>query len=120
MKNTILVVEDEKEVSEAITSILEDEGYHVLVSSDGLEAQKVLKDKTPALILSDIMMPHCDGYSLLNFVKSNRDLRKIPFVLMSAAQMKKVEVMPDKFIRKPFNLEQLLDTVAAYMRSKSP
>lgn len=118
MKPFILVVEDEIEVSEAILAILEDEGYSVVVSRDGLEAQKILKDKIPQMILSDIMMPHCDGYTLLTHVKEHKELKNIPFVLMSAAQMKHVDTPPDKFIRKPFNLDVLLDTIESFVPKK--
>lgn len=108
MKKSILVVDDELEVAQAVGSILEDEGYEVFSAGDGREAQEALKRKLPDLIITDIMMPHCNGYDLLRLVKSDDTYKNIPVVLMSAAQLKEIEVQPQNFLKKPFNLESLL------------
>ena len=111
MKKTILVVDDEFEVAHAVETILEDEGFEVLCAGDGLEAQKVLKEKIPDLIITDIMMPNCNGYQLLETIRKTDDYKNVPVVLMSAAQIKNSAARPQGFLKKPFNLDNLLETV---------
>lgn len=115
MRKVILVVDDELEVQMAIASILEDEGYEVLISSDGKDALELLNKRKPDLILSDIMMPHMNGHQLLESVKNHKVLKTIPVVLMSAGIIKESNPKPDHFIKKPFNLDSLLETVEKYV-----
>ena len=116
MKKLILIVEDEYEVSEAIASILEDEGYGVASCADGIEAQNYLKDHVPSLIISDVMMPRCDGYALLKFIRGNKSLNRVPVILMSAAIPKKPDTGCDRFMKKPFSLDTLLDNVESAIK----
>lgn len=112
MKKHVLVVDDEYEVSQAVELILEDEGYMVTSCGDGLEAQEFLRKNVPSLVISDIMMPHCDGYCLMDFMKEEKSLSKIPVILMSAAHPNDEKGEADGFMKKPFDLETLLYTVA--------
>lgn len=111
MKKIILVVDDEIEIAQSVETILVDEGYDVLSVGDGLQAQKLLTHKRPDLIISDVMMPHCNGYQLLRKLREQDNLKDIPVILMSAAQMNDNEVAPESFLKKPFDLEGLLFSV---------
>ena len=62
MRNTILIVEDEKEVLELLGLYLQEEGYKVLLANGGAEGIKIAKDENPDLILLDIQMPEMNGY----------------------------------------------------------
>lgn len=115
MRKLILVVDDEFEVLETISAILEDEGYEVLGAADGKEAIDVLSKRKPDLVLSDIMMPHLTGHQLLEEIRKNKLLRSVPVVLMSAGLMKEASLRPDAFMRKPFNLDALLETVKKHV-----
>lgn len=111
MKKHILIVDDEYEVSQAVEGILEDEGFSVKTCGDGLEAQTYLKDHVPNLIISDVMMPYCNGYQLLEFIRKQETLGKVPVILMSAASLRSDGPKPDKYMKKPFDLDTLLTTV---------
>lgn len=107
---TILIVDDEFEVAQSIESILEDEGYQVLTAGDGLEAMEVLKDKIPHLIISDVMMPLCNGLQLLEKIRGDERYKEIPVVFMSAVHHEKFSLVQG-YLKKPFNLDTLLLTV---------
>ena len=113
---TILVVDDELEILEAIRSILEDEGYGVEVCRDGEDAIAVLrKGLSPDLILTDVMMPKVGGFDLLSFVRGGEN-KAMPVVLMSCVNpgVKKSDAHYDAFLRKPFKLEDLIETIKRY------
>jgi CheY-like chemotaxis protein len=59
--------------------------YEVIAAGDGHEALAEARSRTPALILSDVMMPNLDGFGLLNAIRADSTLRKIPVILLSAS-----------------------------------
>lgn len=111
----ILVVDDEFELAMSVESILLDEGYEVTRAGDGIEAFEKFKEKDFDLVLSDVMMPRLDGYSLLKKIRSDGKA-KTPVVLMSAAALKKDSEKPDSFLKKPFDLDELLGIVNKYAK----
>ncbi len=116
MKKFILVVDDEYEVAMALATILEDEGYEVGLANDGQEAKVMLEKKRPDLILSDVMMPRLNGIQLVSFIKGNPEKKDIPIVLMSAAPMKE-GTQSDGFLKKPFNIDLLMNEVMKFTKS---
>ena len=114
MKKSILVVDDEFEVGQAVLSILEDEGYEVDYASDGLDAKERIAKKTPDLIISDVMMPRCSGIQLMVEIRTDPKRKDIPIILMSAAPVKEAQAS-NAFLRKPFNIELLLETVEKFL-----
>lgn len=116
MKKKILIVEDEFEIGEAVKLILEDEGYETFLVKDGKEALELLsKIPIPHLILSDIMMPKMDGYQLLEQLSHNENFRKIPFIFMSAGNPRESQARWDAFLKKPFNIDELIALVHKIM-----
>ena len=115
--STILVIEDELEIAEAVRAILEDEGLNVKVCSTGTEAVDYLKRNAPDLVLSDVMMPGLSGYDVLAWAREDSRLANVPFVLMSAAgpSMKQTATGWSFFLKKPFTLERLLETVTKFL-----
>jgi two-component system, OmpR family, alkaline phosphatase synthesis response regulator PhoP len=109
--NTVLVVEDEYASAEMLKYILEMHGFEVRLASNGQEALESLARETPALILSDVMMPLVDGRELCRRVRANPSFRGIPVVLMSAAHQ---VVKPDcaaAFLSKPLDFDLLIETI---------
>jgi len=110
----ILVIDDDKELLKLIQLRLEKGGYKVECANDGLEGIAKIDDFHPDLVILDVMMPHLDGYSLLQEMKFDLDLRQIPILVLSGRQdlkdifdhMGKVEFVP-----KPFDSKELLGTV---------
>jgi CheY-like chemotaxis protein len=109
----LLIVDDEVAILEALTDILSVEGYEVATAANGAEGLKRAGEDRPDLILLDLMMPVMDGQEMLRRLKESPDLRAIPVVVMSAGRVSKSELQGSRFLAKPFELDDLLDTVSA-------
>jgi CheY-like chemotaxis protein len=109
----LLIVDDEVAILEALTDILSVEGYEVATAANGAEGLKRAGEERPDLILLDLMMPVMDGQEMLRRLKESPDLRTIPVVVMSAGRVSKSELQGSRFLAKPFELDDLLDTVNA-------
>lgn len=116
---TILIVDDEEPLLNLFTMVLEEIGYRVLTAHNGREALGVVDHDEPALIISDVMMPLLDGLGLCRVLKERDDTRHIPIVLMSAARPNMTGLKAEKFLPKPFELEQLEDVVHELLGEKS-
>lgn len=114
----ILVVDDDKDIIDALEIILETEGYIVSKISNGDETYKIVKDFNPNLILLDILMSGNDGRSICKILKSNQNTSSIPIILMSAHPLAVKEYSNyggDAFLPKPFDTEELLQIVKEYI-----
>jgi len=112
----ILIVEDSKTQAENLKFILENDKYTVYHALDGEEALEALMDFTPKIIISDIVMPLMDGFTLCSRVKADQRLKAIPFILLTSLSdtediIKGLVSGADSFITKPFNEEFLLSKV---------
>jgi CheY-like chemotaxis protein len=116
---SILVVEDEMVLAEMLRLVFEDAGYRVSTAANGREALKRLEQERPDLVLSDVMMPVLDGHGLYAALQAGAAQPPIPIVLMSAAgpRVLRTDERPAAFIQKPFDVDQLLATVAAIIGS---
>jgi CheY-like chemotaxis protein len=113
MSHKLLIVDDEVAILEALTDILSVEGYEVATAANGAEGLKRASVERPDLILLDLMMPVMDGQEMLRRLKEDPNLRAIPVVVMSAGRVTKAELQGSHFLAKPFELDDLLDTVNA-------
>lgn len=117
---TVMIVDDDFDVRESITDVLEDEGYCVVSAVDGLDALAVLRrDPPPDLILLDWMMPRCDGAHFRAQQLQEPALASIPVVLLTAdlrVQDKQRSLGTAGFLTKPVQLDDLLTTVERYRR----
>ncbi len=111
----VLIVEDEQTIAELVQNLLETEGFKVIIASNGREALQILPGKSVDLILSDIMMPFMDGFRLCQELNRHPVYRNIKLVLMSAANPSQIASDHSceyaAFIKKPFDLENLLETI---------
>ena len=110
-KQTLLIVEDNKDILEYISELLSNE-FNILRASDGREGLEKAINELPELIVSDVMMPIMDGMSLTREIKSNVQTSHIPIILLTARtsfsyKLEGFETGADDYITKPFN-EQLL------------
>ena len=110
---TVLVVDDEFDLSSTLQAVLQGEGYHTETCADGHEALERLKAHRPDLVLMDVMMPLVSGFEVLKVMKQTPGLDGIPVVLMSSVQpgVRRHDYPWQAFLRKPFTLEALLKTV---------
>jgi two-component system, NtrC family, sensor histidine kinase KinB len=110
----VLIVEDEADVREIVSQVLEARGYAVETAVDGLAAiahlQKTTRD--PCIVLLDLMMPHLNGWELMELLRKEDRLYCLPVVVMSASG----DDVPDgvRFLRKPFALEELVRVVTEH------
>ena len=115
----ILLVEDDKDLNKTVEIFLASEGYNITSCLDGREALDKLKTKSYDLILTDIMMPNIDGFTLAEKIR-NGD-KQTPIIFMTAKDDKlskqlgyKLEI--DDYITKPFDIDELVLRVKAVLR----
>jgi CheY-like chemotaxis protein len=115
----VLVVEDDFDIRDTLIQILEQEGYVVRGAANGLEALELLTQKAiePKLVLLDLMMPVMNGWQFMAELEKAPALANIPVVIISAdsaAEQKRSSLRAVAFLKKPVQLETLLDTVQRY------
>lgn len=114
-RTSILVVEDDPDIRELLSELLEEEGYEVKVAADGREALDELDHWSPSVMLLDLMMPRVSGFELLERL-SNKELPHPPgsIIVLSASGVAADEVLrhPVRLLRKPFKVDQLLSEVS--------
>lgn len=114
----VLLVEDELASAEAITCLLQLNGFEVATAGNGVEALERLAGDRPDLLLSDLMMPVMDGAELVRRVRERPELAGLPIVLMSAAHHLLGEGLPvEAALPKPLDLTRLLATLRRLLRS---
>ncbi len=112
---TVLLVDDEHAIIDALSGILEDEGFRVVTAANGREALICLETMSPLpdVALLDVMMPVMDGRELLARLRGDARWSHIPVVMMSAVPRsilwKDSELASNDFFQKPFDLWQLID-----------
>ena len=114
-KSTILIVEDEENLHEALRLNLEMDGYEVSSAFDGTEALRKVSNEYFDLIIMDIMLPEIDGISVTERIRVNNN--EVPILMLSARNRSEDKVLglkkgADDYITKPFNLEELLIRVS--------
>lgn len=119
--NKILLIEDNKEILENTSEILELAGYRVFTASDGKSGVELAVAQLPDLIISDIMMPVLDGFSVLYLVQKNPKLADVPFIFLTAKTerenfRKGMEMGADDYITKPFSDTELLNAVESRLK----
>lgn len=119
----IMVVDDEQDIRQLVSEILEDEGYEVAMAENATEAKKLRKQRTPNLILLDIWMPDCDGITLLReWVAEDDNL--CPVIMMSGhgsveSAVEATRLGAYDFLEKPLSLAKLLLIVERALETSS-
>ena len=115
---TILIVDDNREIVDSLGKLLKLEGYFILTAYDGMEALEVLEKNPVDLILLDVMMPRLNGLSALMKIRENH---KSPCIILSAKTEESDKVSglilgADDYISKPYNAAELIARVKAQLR----
>jgi len=123
-KKKVVIADDELYIRQLVNSALSKD-YAVLEASDGEEAIDVTRTEKPDLILMDVLMPNLDGYTACYEIKKDQATKAIPVVMLTGIGHelnKKLaqELGADGYITKPFNLQDLLDTVKQYELATCP
>lgn len=113
----ILIVEDDKSISNLIYTSLSEEGYRCTSAFDGEEAANLLEKNSYDMVLLDVMLPKIDGYELLEYIIG----MKIPVIFISAKTstadvIKALNLGADDYIKKPFQIGEIIARVEALLR----
>ena len=112
----VLVVDDDEDIVNIVSALLQSEGYHTITAQNGKDAfTKATTDK-PDLIIADIMMPEMDGWEFCWRVREDKSLGETPFIFLTARadvmdQIRGSEIGADDYIIKPFRKQELLKRV---------
>ena len=118
MKETILVVDDEPKITRLARDYLENSGFQVLTSGDGIQALAVARQEKPDLIVLDLMLPGMDGLDVCRTLRRESD---VPIIMLTARaeeadQLVGLELGADDYITKPFSPKALVARVRALLR----
>lgn len=117
MMKRILVVDDDPPITKGIEMVLNNAGYSTTISLEGKHVIKLVHSFKPNLILLDAMIGDVDGRAIAKILKTNKDTRSIPIVLISAYQHMGEDIGSygiASFISKPFSSSHLLKIVGTY------
>jgi two-component system chemotaxis response regulator CheY len=115
-RRTVLVIEDDADIREALAEVIEDGNYHAVRAANGEVALRKLRagETIPCVILLDMMMPVMDGREFLSLQQNDAALKTIPVILLSAhadAARAAAQLNTAAFLKKPIDLRELLRTI---------
>ena len=119
MADKVLVVDDEREIRDLLETSLSEEGYEVIVGSNGEEAIELAKRKNPQVILLDIEMPGVDGIETCKRLKAEEKIRLIPVIMLTALGDRDIEAYLEgaaDVVNKPFDIIELTFRVKSLLR----
>jgi DNA-binding response OmpR family regulator len=122
-QKTILIVDDDRELVEGLRAIFERQGYRVIHAHDGHQGKKQVYNQRPDLMILDMMMPRMGGYPVLEHFKGKADAP--PIIMITANEGSRHKAYAEylgvvDYLRKPFALERLLETVNRVLRPADP
>jgi len=118
-KNSILIVEDNKDLLNLLRINLNDQGYEIITAQDGLSGLDSYQNHSPDLIILDVMMPKMDGFDVCKAIRKENASVPILMLTAKAEEVDKVlglEIGADDYMTKPFSIRELLARVKAIFR----
>lgn len=121
----IVYIEDDSEMIDLVSLILNRQGYQVSGANGGREGLDLVKRNSPDLILLDLMMPDLDGWDVYQQIRSNEETRNIPVIVITAKAQMIDRVLGlhiakvDDYISKPFRPVELIESVNRILNRKS-
>ena len=118
MAKSILIVEDDPNISELVQMYLEKEGYTTKIAADGGQAVDLFRQMRPDLVLLDIMLPVMDGWGVLRPIRQDS---QTPVIMLTAKgetndKVQGLKQGADDYLTKPFEMKELLARVEAVLR----
>lgn len=116
----ILVVDDDEINRMILETMLEGEGYDVVLAENGIEAIAQYEDEQPDVILMDIMMPEMDGYEAMRTIRKKSAFRKLPIIALTAKAMKDdrracLDAGANDYMTKPIDVDRLLSLLHVWL-----
>jgi len=130
MADKILVVDDDSDIREALTMVLESRGYQVVTAHDGIEGLACLKTEKPDLMILDLLMPKMDGFGVMKELRDPRwaEFSEMPILIQTAVSKEAsrrryeletgVELGADDYIEKPVSPDILLARIKKLIKRK--
>lgn len=117
MTKRILIVDDEPNIVVSLEFLMKREGFEVAVAMDGEAALKSVEEKTPDLVLLDIMLPKKNGFEVCQTIRANPELQAVKIVMLTAKGRdtevaKGTALGADAYMTKPFSTRELVTKVA--------
>ena len=114
---TVLIIEDEIDIQNFVSRVLELEGYQVLKANEGERGMEIMRENPVALVLLDLRLPGRDGWSVLHEIRRNAELSKIPVIVLTAIadtlqKRRTLRMGATKYLIKPMSAHSLTRTVA--------
>ena len=118
---TVLIIEDETDIQNFVSRVLELDGYNVLRAKDARTGMEIIREKPVALVLLDLRLPGPDGWSVLRAIKGNPQFSAIPVVVLTAIaesmqRRRTLRMGADSYLIKPLSAHSLSKAVASVMR----
>lgn len=115
----ILIVDDEKDIVETLSFMLQAKGYEIISAYDGEEGLKLAKEEKPDLIILDVMMPKINGYKICRLLKYDAKYKNIPIIMVTARSQDNDKLIgeetgADEYITKPFDFSDVLSVINKY------
>jgi len=122
-KESVLIIEDDKNITELVKYNLEQEGYRVQSSARGDSGLEIARKNHPDLMILDLMLPGLDGLEICRILKQNSKTAAIPIIMLTAKSEEAdkivgLELGADDYITKPFSPRELLARIKAVLRRK--
>ena len=113
---SILVVDDDEVMRNALKRILENEGYNVLLATDGLEYSRIVENSQIDLIVMDVNLPWVDGFDLCRITKTQSRLKDVPIIMVSARKAKEdiqsgFDSGCSEYVTKPFDVDYITSII---------
>ena len=130
MPKKILVVDDDPDIRDVVTVILESRGYEIVTACDGIECLAALRAEKPDLMVIDLLMPKMDGFAVLKELQDGRwsKFRQTPILILSSVREEAsrrryeletaLEFNVDDYVEKPINPDVLLERVERLITKK--
>jgi len=120
---TILVIDDDHELSEGLRLILEKNGFKVLQANNGVQGKNQIYNQKPDLVIIDMMMPKMGGYPVLEHFRDKTDAP--PFIMITANEGQRHKAYAEylgvvNYLRKPFAMDELLESVHKALNQSKP
>ena len=124
MAKRVLLAEDEPNIVESLTFLLERAGFNIAAETDGRKALDTVLADAPDILILDVMLPSLDGYEILRQLRSDHRTEKLPILMLTAKGQREdretaLECGADLFITKPFSNSEIVAAVKQLAAGRS-
>ena len=121
--HTLLIVDDNKDLTDYLATALKDRFKTIWVAADGEEALRLCREKRPHIVVSDIQMPHMNGYELCKQIKEDLEISHIPVILLTARNDEESQLYgykngADAYVTKPFEVSMLYAIICSQLHNR--